>query len=50
MEEHPVALAIIARSPKSWDRSLTYAVSPQPAQAPENSKYGRNHLLFADFL
>ena len=29
-----------ARSPKSWVSSLTYGVSPQPAQAPENSKSG----------
>ena len=29
-----------ARSPKSWLRSFRYGVSPQPAQAPENSKSG----------
>ena len=40
MEEHPVALAIIILSPKSWVITLMYGVSPQPAQAPENSKYG----------
>src|SRR5512133_2900740 len=28
------------RSPKSCDTSLTYGVSPQPAQAPENSNRG----------
>ena len=28
------------RLPKSWLTSLTYGVSPQPAQAPLNSKYG----------
>ena len=41
MEEQPVAFAIIALSPKSCERSLRYGVSPQPAQAPENSKSGR---------
>ena len=29
-----------ARSPKSWVSSLRYGVSPQPAQAPENSNSG----------
>jgi hypothetical protein len=38
MDEHPVALAMIIRSPKSWVASLTYGVSPHPAQAPLNSK------------
>src|SRR5512143_42904 len=28
------------RSPKSWVTSFTYGVSPQPAQAPENSNSG----------
>ncbi len=37
MEEQPVALATTMRSPKSWVMTLTYGVSPQPAQAPENS-------------
>src|SRR5512136_2916618 len=41
MLEHPVALAIIARSPNSWESSLRYGVSPQPAHAPENSNNGR---------
>ena len=36
-----MALAIATRSPKSWVSSLMYGVSPQPAQAPENSKSGR---------
>src|SRR6187551_2889373 len=33
MDEHPVALATIIRSPKSWVTSLMYGVSPQPPQA-----------------
>src|ERR1035441_4912224 len=40
MEEQPVALAIIIRSPKSWVINLMYGVSPQPEQAPENSNRG----------
>ena len=40
MDEQPVALATIIRSPKSWVASLTYGVSPQPAQAPLNSNSG----------
>src|SRR5579859_424589 len=40
MDEQPVALAIRARSPKSWDSNFKYGVSPQPAQAPENSNNG----------
>src|SRR6185312_8030185 len=40
MEEQPVALATISRSPNSCDSSLMYGVSPQPAQAPENSNSG----------
>ena len=35
-----MALAIIRRSPKSCEISFRYGVSPQPAQAPENSKSG----------
>src|SRR5574341_812986 len=31
---------MMARSPKSWLTSLMYGVSPQPAQAPENSNNG----------
>jgi hypothetical protein len=34
------------RSPKSWVTSLMYGVSPQPAQAPENSKSGCSIWLF----
>ena len=34
------ALAISERSPKSWESSLRYGVSPQPVQAPENSNSG----------
>ena len=40
IEEQPVALAIIMRSPTSCVTSLAYGVSPQPAQAPENSSKG----------
>src|ERR1700740_3141428 len=40
MEEHPVALATTARSPKSCETSFTYGVSPHPEQAPENSNNG----------
>src|SRR5512142_2501469 len=40
MDEHPVALATVSRSPTSWVSSLRYGVSPQPEQAPENSKSG----------
>ena len=35
-----MALAISARSPKSWLISFRYGVSPQPAHAPENSNSG----------
>ena len=42
IDEHPVALATIIRSPNSWVTSLMYGVSPQPAQAPENSNSGCN--------
>jgi len=45
MDEHPVALAIIILSPKSWVRSLTYGVSPHPGQAPLNSKSGLTSWL-----
>ncbi len=38
-----MALPIMARSPKSWLISLRYGVSPQPGQAPENSKSGCNN-------
>src|SRR6202521_2902635 len=40
MDEQPVALAINARSPNNWESNLRYGVSPQPAQAPENSNSG----------
>ena len=36
-----MALATIIRSPNIWVTSLMYGVSPQPAQAPENSNSGR---------
>ena len=35
-----MAFAISRRSPKSCVSSLMYGVSPQPEQAPENSKSG----------
>src|SRR5665811_1020015 len=40
MDEQPVALATIIRSPNSWETSLRYGVSPQPLQASENSNSG----------
>ena len=30
----------MSRSPNNWDSSFRYGVSPQPAQAPENSNSG----------
>src|SRR6266498_4864838 len=45
MDEQPVALAIRARSPKSWETSFKYGVSPHPAHAPENSKSGGSSWL-----
>ena len=45
MDEQPVALAIISRSPKSCESSLRYGVSPQPAQAPENSNSGSRNWV-----
>ena len=36
---------MIVRSPKSCVRSLTYGVSPQPEQAPENSKRGSRNCV-----
>ena len=51
IEEHPVALATIILSPNNWVTSLAYGVSPQPAQAPENSRSGcSNWLPFNVFL
>src|SRR6266496_4505775 len=46
MLEQPVALAIIARSPNNWLSSFRYGVSPQPAQAPENSNSGSRSWTF----
>src|SRR5579864_1520462 len=40
MDEHPVALATMARSPKSCETNFRYGVSPHPEQAPENSNSG----------
>ena len=37
---HPVALATSMRGPNSWVKIFMYAVSAQPAQAPENSRRG----------
>ncbi len=49
--EHPVAFARYIRSPKSWVSSFMYGVSPQPAQAPENSRSGcSNWLPFTENL
>src|SRR6266536_3513004 len=45
MEEQPVALATRSRSPNSWVSSLRYGVSPQPAQAPENSNSGSSACI-----
>src|SRR3954468_12599947 len=41
----PVAFAINRCSPKSWVNSFKYGVSPQPAQAPLNSKSGLRSWL-----
>ena len=40
-----MALEASIRSPISWVTSLMYGVSPQPAQAPENSNSGRLNWL-----
>src|SRR5512137_1432669 len=40
IEEHPVALAIIIRSPNSCVMVFKYGVSPHPEHAPENSRSG----------
>src|SRR3989339_1142635 len=40
MDEQPVALATVMRSPYNWVINLMYGVSPQPAHAPENSNKG----------
>ena len=40
IEEQPVAFEMYILSPKSWVTSFAYGVSPQPAQAPENSSSG----------
>src|SRR5579864_9637396 len=40
MDEHPVALAMMARSPNNCETSFRYGVSPHPEQAPENSNSG----------
>src|SRR6186997_2543578 len=45
MDEQPVALATISRSPNSWESSLMYGVSPHPAHAPENSKSGSRNWV-----
>src|SRR6478609_7911022 len=45
MDEHPVALATINRSPNSCESSLRYGVSPHPAQAPENSNSGSRNWV-----
>src|SRR5476649_2337883 len=50
MEEQPVALAISMRSPKSCVINLMYGVSPQPLQAPENSKSGCSNCTSLTWL
>jgi len=45
IEEHPVAFAIYIRSPNNCVINLAYGVSPQPAQAPENSNNGCSNWL-----
>ena len=50
MEEQPVALATISRSPNNWEINFTYGVSPQPAQAPENSNNGCANCEFFTLL
>ncbi len=45
----PVALAISRWSPNSWVSNFRYGVSPQPAQAPLNSKSGwRSWLVLTE--
>src|ERR1043165_7132999 len=46
MDEHPVALAMQARSPNSRVSKEMYGVSPQPEHAPENSKSGLSSCTF----
>src|SRR5271165_941095 len=43
MEEQPVAFATSNRSPNNCVSNFTYGVSPQPAQAPENSNSGSSN-------
>src|SRR5664279_4283506 len=43
MEEQPVAFATSNRSPNNCVNNLIYGVSPQPAQAPENSNSGSSN-------
>ena len=45
MDEQPVALATLVRPPNSWVSSFRYGVSPQPAQAPENSNSGSRNWV-----
>src|SRR5581483_10350145 len=45
MEEQPVALATTRRSPNICVNNLRYGVSPQPAQAPENSSSGSRNCV-----
>src|SRR5271170_2523626 len=45
MEEQPVALATIRRSPDNCVSNLTYGVSPQPEHAPEYSKSGSRNCV-----
>ena len=45
MEEQPVALEMNMRSPQTCVTRRAYAVSAQPAQEPENSRYGLANWL-----
>src|SRR3990172_12798590 len=46
MDEHPVAFAMMARSPNNCETSFIYGVSPHPAHAPLNSNKGRSSCEF----
>src|SRR5512138_410331 len=46
MDEQPVALAMMERSPNNCETSFTYGVSPHPAHAPLNSNNGRSNCEF----
>ena len=50
IDVQPVALAILILSPNNCVTSFTYGVSPQPAHAPENSRYGVWNWVFLKLL